>query len=122
MLLLAGCNNGNLKKKNVPGLTVVFDSIWHLTKIERTDTIAVKSAKQIKGSWVDLGKETLIVDITINTITYREHHESHKFKIRGDSIYIYYFDFILSGRPYVVKDTFIISMQDGKDKYLRVKK
>jgi hypothetical protein len=88
---------------------------------EIIDTVFVTSSKQIMGTWEDLGKETLTVDITKNTISYREHRELHKFKLKADSIYIYYFDFILSGKPYLIKNTFIISSSSGENKYIRLK-
>jgi hypothetical protein len=122
MLFLISCTNGNIKKEGQSVNNVSPDSTDNTGELEFIDTIYVKSARQITGEWEDLGKETLTVDITKNTISYREHHESYKFKIKTDSIYIYYPDLTLSGRPYLIKDTFVISTTDGEDKYLRLKK
>ena len=71
-----------------------------------------------------MGKETLTVEIANHSIFYKEHNESHFFKIKLDSIYISYPDLTLSGRPYLIKDTFVIALANGngEDKYLRLKK
>jgi hypothetical protein len=121
---LISCNNNNSKKSNAlvnnnSGIDLISDS----GKInEIIDTIPVKSSKQIIGIWESLGKEMLTVDITANTFTYREHHESDKYKFKSDSIYIYSLDFTLSGRPYLINDTFVISMANGELKYVKLKK
>jgi hypothetical protein len=82
----------------------------------------VISKKQIIGTWKTVGKELLTVDISTNQIAYREHKESHNYKINADSIYIYYHDFILSGEPYLINDdTLVISTSNGKVKYVRKK-
>lgn len=122
--VLISCNNYNSKKYSLP---VQKDSATSLTIVfnkpkENSDTIYIKSARQIIGMWKDLGKEPLTVMITKNTITYMEHDESHNFRIKSDSIYIYYNDLTLFGKPYLIKDTFVIAMANGEDKYVRLKK
>jgi len=91
---------------------------------KRYDTISVSTSKQIVGTWEDLGKESLTVEITKDKIFYKEHNESLLFKIRFDSIYVYYPDRTLSGRPYLINDTFVIALANGngEDKYLKLKK
>ena len=122
-LLFISCNNNDSKKQSlpvqkdsVPGLPIVSNK-----SKEKVDTIYVKSTTQITGTWEDLGKEPLTVAITKNTIAYLEHHEPHNFKIKSDSIYIYYHDMVLIGRPYLIKDTFVIAGTDGESKYIRLK-
>ena len=115
---LTGCNNDDLNKNSV---IVQKDSTINLQptadKIkEINDTVSVISSNQIIGTWKDLGKEELTVEIAKDKIFYREHNELHYFKIKSDSIYVYYPDFELVGRPYLIKDTFVIELGNGMEK------
>ncbi|CAN5352477.1 hypothetical protein BH11BAC5_BH11BAC5_48860 [soil metagenome] len=122
-IVLISCNYNKSGKESFPVQKIASNLPNVPGKVKNgIDTIPVNTAMQITGTWEDLGKETLTVDITKNTITYREHQESHKFKIKADSIYIYYPDMTLTGKCYLIADTLVISMEDGYAKYLRLKK
>ena len=122
-IVLISCNYHNEGKDSLPVQKIASNLPNVSRKVKNgIDTISVDTAMQITGTRQDLGKETLTVDITKNTITYREHQESHKFKIKADSIYIDYPDMTLTGKCYLTADTLVISMEDGDAKYLRLKK
>ena len=123
---LSSCDNNDLKKITIISQNdsaIKLPGAFDQSK-EILDTVSVKSSKQIIGKWMDLGKESLTVEISKDSIFYREHNESHYFKLKLDSIYIFYPDLILSGKPYLINDTFIISLANGngEDKYLRLRK
>lgn len=100
---------------------IEFDNFDRMLPIPPILTKVI-SKKQIIGIWETVGKELLTVDIDNNKITYREHKESRKYKIKGDSIYIYHNDFVQSGEPYFINDdTLVISTTEGKIKYIRKK-
>lgn len=121
---LIACDNGT-SKQHIQ--SAQKDSSANLRSLplhvtDTFDTIPVTSNKQIIGTWEDLGKESLTVDIIKNTFNYREHNESLHFKLKSDSIYISYPDLTLTGKAYLIKDTFVISMADGVLKYLKLDK
>jgi hypothetical protein len=78
--------------------------------------------KELLGVWESENKEPLTVEISEDSIFYTEHFESHKYKLKGDSIFINYPDFVYAGKVYFDKDTLIIESEDGKVKYVKFNK
>jgi hypothetical protein len=78
--------------------------------------------KELLGVWESENKEPLTVEINEDSIYYTEHFESHKYKLKGDSIFINYPDFVYAGKVYFDKDTLIIESEDGKAKYVKFNK
>jgi hypothetical protein len=78
--------------------------------------------KELVGVWRSENKEPITVEISENLIYYREHHESHKYKMKGDSIFIDYPDFVYTGKVYFENETLIMESEEGKSKYVRFKK
>jgi len=78
--------------------------------------------KQLLGVWGSENKEPLTVVINEDSIYYTEHFESYKYKLKGDSIFINYPDFVYSGKLYFDNDTLVMESEDGKSKYVQSKK
>ena len=78
--------------------------------------------KELLGVWESENKEPLTVEISEDSIYYTEHFESHKYKLKGDSIFINYPNFVYAGIVYFDKDTLIIESEDGKAKYVKFNK
>lgn len=108
-IFLISCSNGHSKSTSGELREIV-------------DTVPVISSKQILGKWEAQDKEMLNVDITANSFIYKEHHESDQYQLSSDSIIIYYPDFTLSGKSYLVKDTLVISTANGEIKFICQKK
>jgi len=127
MLLILGIltSCGNIENKDTVSSintdTIIKPADKGLVVKRIVDTIPVVSSKQITGIWSTTEKEILTVDISKDSIFYTEHFESHKYEIKKDSIYIHYYDFTFSGRPYLINDTLIISSINGDVKYARIK-
>jgi hypothetical protein len=73
----------------------------------------------IIGIWANEGKEPLTVEINRDSIYYTEHFESHKYKLKGDSIFINYPDFVFAAKVYFNKDTLVLESEDGKSNYVK---
>jgi hypothetical protein len=86
------------------------------------DSLLVNRDKQIAGTWNALdGQEDLTINVTADSIFYVEHSESHGYELKKDSIFIHYHDYILSGKPLLLKDTFAIIAEDHISKFSRTK-
>ena len=84
------------------------------------DTAAVNTFNQITGTWNALdGDQDLTIIISKDSIFYTEHAEFHKYELHNDSIFIHYPDYILSGKPILLKDTFAIISEDQTSKFSR---
>jgi hypothetical protein len=84
------------------------------------DTAAVNTFNQIAGTWNALdGDQDLTIIISKDSIFYTEHAELHKYELRNDSIFIHYPDYVLSGKPILLKDTFAIISEDQTSKFSR---
>ena len=123
--IFISCNR-NDTKNNIT-LPVINDSTTKSTNKAKenkkhVDTVPIISRNQIIGIWATTDKEILTVDISKDSIFYTEHYESHKYELKNDSIYIHYFDFIYSGKPYLINDSLIFASLDGEAKYIRIKK
>lgn len=79
----------------------------------------LSSAKEILGIWIAKNKEELIVKIDKDSIYYPEHSESHKYSLKGDSIFISYPDLILRERIGFLKDTMVFNSADGQSRFVR---
>jgi hypothetical protein len=91
-------------------------------EINTADSLLVGSSRQITGVWTALdGEDNLTVTISKDSVFYTEHAESHRFELKRDSIFIYYPDYTLTGRPLLLKDTFAIIAEDHVSKFLPVK-
>jgi hypothetical protein len=76
---------------------------------------------EITGIWKSENKEPLIVEINKDSIYYPEHFESYKYKLKGDSIFINYPDFMFAAKAYFDRDTLVMESGDGKSKYVKFK-
>ena len=120
---LPGCND-NSDKKITPN-EGVDSSVMRSKNViitKKVDTIPIKLRDQIIGTWLDLGKEELTVDISKQTFYYREHHELNNYLFDGDTIRIFYRGGTVSGKPYFINDTFLIlASNDWGYKYIKFK-
>ena len=87
----------------------------------RTARRALKDKNEMMGWWQRADKELLTVHIKERSINYPDHRESHKYKLKGDSIFIHYLDFILAARVYVHRDTLIMISEGGESKYVKLR-
>jgi hypothetical protein len=86
----------------------------------KLDTASVNTFSQITGTWNALdGDQDFTIIISKDSIFYTEHAELHKYELRNDSIFIHYPDYILSGKPLLLKDTFAIISEDQTSKFSR---
>ena len=119
---------GNKKKESnsvsvadsVNEAPVVMDQEVDIPEENTLDSALVSIFKQIAGTWNALdGDQELTVLITKDSFFYAEHSESHIYKLRNDSLYIHYPDYVLSGKPLLLKDTLAIISEDQTSKFLR---
>ena len=131
-LLIFGCKCHQVKK-NIPVTTVVSTQVPNpeISKQEEPvfepfqnneDSFMVTSKKQIMGNWEALnGNENLTMQISKDSIYYVEHAEYHKYAIHKDSLFIYYPDYSVSGKPILLKDTLAIVSESEISKFTRIK-
>lgn len=89
--------------------------------VTNTTLMPLADKKQLLGIWESQNKEPITVEITEDSIYYTEHFESHKYKLKDDSILIDYPDFLYAGKLYFDKDTLVMESEDGKSKFVRFK-
>jgi hypothetical protein len=85
----------------------------------KTATKPLTDKNDIIGIWASEGKEPLTVEINKDSIYYTEHFESHKYKLKGDSIFINYPDFVFAAKVYFTKDTLVMESEDGKSTFVK---
>jgi hypothetical protein len=94
----------------------------NVPEVNTVDSLLVSRNKQITGTWNALdGEEDLTINVTADSIFYVEHSESHRYELKKDSIFIHYHDYILTGKPLLLKDTFAIIADDHISKFSRAK-
>jgi hypothetical protein len=76
---------------------------------------------EIIGVWESDNKEPLTVEINRDSIYYTEHFESHRYKLKGDSIFINYTDFVFAAKVYFKGDTLVMESEDGQSKFVKFK-
>ena len=120
---LASCDAGQPSKKKTVTIDTVSQILSTSDQSIRTSGFnkTVKDKKEILGVWASDNKEPLTVEINKDSIYYKEHFESHKYNLKGDSIFIKYSDFMLAAKIYFTKDTLIMESAGGKVKYYRFK-
>ncbi|MCX6208993.1 MAG: hypothetical protein NTZ59_05690 [Bacteroidetes bacterium] len=79
----------------------------------KVDTIKVASKKQILGTWIEINKENLTVQIDEHFFNYIEHHEKLKYKFHKDTISIFHFNNKFGGKPYIITDTLFLLGDDN---------
>jgi hypothetical protein len=88
---------------------------------EEASLTRLTNSRQILGRWQSHGKETLSVLITGDSIFYLEHHEAHKYIIKGDSIFIDYPESMFSAKVGMVADSLMFESDQGRNKMTRAK-
>lgn len=122
MLFIVGCTSGQSdrapashKDTATQGNTATFDPT------AKTPIRPLTDKNEIIGIWESENKEPITVEINKDSIYYTEHFESHKYKLKGDSIFINYPDFVFAAKVFFDRDTLIMASEDGKSKYLKFK-
>lgn len=82
---------------------------------------SLNNKDELIGVWATDNKEPLTVEINADSIYYTEHFESHKYRVKEDSIFISYPDFIFSAKVYFHYDTLVMESENGKSKYYKFK-
>lgn len=96
----------------------------NIPAIDTSKTRTIKpltSKNEIIGVWESENKEPLTVEINKDSIYYTEHFESHRYKLKGDSIFINYPDFVFAAKVYFDRDTLVMESGNGKSKYVKFK-
>ena len=87
-----------------------------------SDSALVNNFEQIFGKWSALeGAEDLTIIISKDSFYYSEHAESHKYELNKDSIFIHYPEYTITGKPWLLYDTFAIVSENQTTKFLRTK-
>ena len=121
-LLFDGCKSHYNKKVSASNSGIPTRISMEPVYLKKVDTIPIRSKKQIIGTWLDLGKEELTLDISSKAFYYREHHEKFRYQFDKDTIRIFYRDVIVSGKPDFIGDTLLICALNGYTfKYLKIK-
>lgn len=82
---------------------------------------SLNNKNELIGVWASDNKEPLTLEINADSIYYTEHFESHKYRVKEDSIFISYPDFVFSAKVYFHNDTLVMESEDGKSKYHKFK-
>ncbi|QIL76320.1 hypothetical protein [Hymenobacter sp. HDW8] len=89
------------------------DSIMNSVDKELIDNFNSK----ILGSWTDSANNNAVFEIRKDSIYYIDQFAAYKYRLRGDSIVIFYPDLKFSGSISFHKDTLIITSIDGSAKF-----
>jgi uncharacterized protein YcfL len=122
LLFIVSCNSGEPDQTTTSQQDTLTKS-----KPAAIDTSAKTTIKQLTdqnqiiGVWESENKEPLTVEINKDSIYYTEHFESHRYKLRGDSIFINYPDFVFAAKVYFYGDTLVMESEDGKFKFVKFK-
>ena len=115
-------NNTLLNKDSISQLSASPIGEVAIEEVNTADSMPVSRNKQIAGTWNALeGEEELTINVTKDSIFYVEHSEGHRYELKRDSIFIHYPDYVLSGKPLLLKDTFAIISDDHTSKFSRTK-
>ena len=68
--------------------------------------------KKLIGIWTDGSSENASFEIKSDSIQYLDPFEEYKYDRYGDSIVIYYSDYIYKGRIFLVKDTLVMKSNE----------
>lgn len=85
------------------------------------NNISATSKEKILGAWTGGEYDNATFDIRQDSMYNVEHLESYKYTLNKDSIKIYYPDFVYSAKIYFIKDTLVMSSEDGEAKYWKFK-
>jgi hypothetical protein len=122
LLFIVGCNSGEPDKTPTSSKDTSTQSNTAAIDTSTKTTIKPLTDKnEIIGVWESENKEPLTVEINKDSIYYTEHFESHRYKLKGDSIFINYPDFVFAAKVYFDRDTLIMESEDGKSKYTKFK-
>lgn len=121
VLILMACNNART--------TQPVEQRRDNSKHQLTDTLKPSANKiehnissdDLIGAWTDGGTENATFNIQKNSIFYVDQLTAYKYSLNGDSIKIFYPDWVFSGAVRLTKDTLVIVSEDGTTKYWRFK-
>jgi hypothetical protein len=81
------------------------------------DTKQNNNALKHLGVWTDGNSENAIFEIRKDSIYYVDQFETYKYTLSGDSVKIFYDDWVFTGVIKLLGDTMIISSEDVTTKY-----
>jgi biotin-(acetyl-CoA carboxylase) ligase len=110
LLLLVGCGCGHTSpaKKEVT---------THSTEAQTLPKESTINKNSVLGAWTDGSTENATFDIQQDSIFYVDQFTAYKYSLEGDSITITYPDWVFSGKVSFIKDTLVITSEDGPTKY-----
>lgn len=122
LLFIVGCNSGELNQTYTPPQDTSSQNNPAATAtLAKTSIKPLTHRNEIIGVWQSENKEPITVEITKDSIYYTEHFESHEYKLKSDSIFINYPDFVFVAKVYFNRDTMVMESEDGKSKFVKLK-
>lgn len=122
LILIVGCNSG--QPDQTPNSSEDYSTQSNTAAINTSAMAGIKTLtdkNEIIGVWESKNKEPLTVKINNDSIYYTEHFESHRYWLKGDSIFIKYPDFVFAAKVYFNRDTLVMESEDGKSRYVKFK-
>ena len=122
LLFIVGCNSGESRQTPSSPRDTSFQS--NLAASGKSGKVSIRpltDRNDIIGVWQSENKERLTVEITRDSIYYTEHFESHRYKLKGDSIFINYPDLVYVAKVYFNSDTLVMESEDGQSKFVKFK-
>lgn len=120
LVLTYSCKSKSVEPGSYPSDEVKAKSKIALNDSAKYSSIrALKNGNEILGLWESENKEPLTIKIERDSFYYTEHFEAYKYKIKRDSIFINYPDFVFAAKVYFENDTLVMESEDGKEKFTR---
>jgi hypothetical protein len=113
LLLLLGCKCGHTSSKK--------EVATHPTESPTLPKESTINKNSILGAWTNGSTENAIFDIQRDSIFYVDQFTAYKYNFEGDLITINYPDWVFSGKVSFIKDTLVITAEDGTTKYWEFK-
>ena len=122
LLFIVSCNSGDPDQTPTSKQDTLTQSNPAAIDISAKKTIKLLTdRKEIIGVWESENNEPMTVEINRDSIYYTENFESYGYRLKGDSIFINYPDFVFAAKVYFNGDTLVMESEDGKSKFVKFK-
>jgi hypothetical protein len=112
LLVYCKCSHTTTKKESVTSKP---------TEEQTPVDILAFNKDRFLGAWTDGSTENATFDIQRDSIFYVDQITAYKYNFEGDSITINYPDWVFCGKVSFIKDTLVITAEDGTTKYWEFK-
>jgi WD40 repeat protein len=110
LLLLVGCNCGHTS-------SAAKEVATHPTESPILPKESTINRNSVLGTWTDGSTENATFDMQRDSIFYVDQFTAYKYNLEGNSITINYPDSVFSGKVSFIKDTLVITSEDGTTKF-----